>query len=75
MIPPMLNALMQQVRANPAQMLQRAGYNVPQGMNDPGNIIDHLTQSGQLDQNRLNQLQQMAPQMAAQFGGMPPIRR
>lgn len=53
------NAL-SQIKANPAQLLSRAGYNVPMGMSDPSQIINHLVQSGQINQQRLAQAQQMA---------------
>lgn len=49
-----------QLRQNPAACLQQAGYTIPEGMNDPNQILAHLLQSGQVDQNRLNQLNQMA---------------
>lgn len=52
--------MLQQLRQNPAQMLSGAGYNVPQGMTDPRQIVNHLMQSGQLTQGRLAQLQNMA---------------
>lgn len=50
---------MQQLRANPAAMLKQAGMNIPAGMNDPRQIVNHLVQSGQLPQNRLTQIMQM----------------
>ena len=52
--------MMQQLRQNPAQMMKQAGYNVPDGMNNPQQIVQHLMQSGQLSTGRLSQLQQMA---------------
>ena len=62
MFPPMINPmLIQQLRANPAQILQRAGYNVPQGMNDPHKIVDHLVKNGQLTQQQVTQMQQRLP--------------
>ena len=54
---------MQQLKSNPAAMLRQAGLNVPNGMNDPQQIINHLTQSGQLPQNRLTMAMQMAQRM------------
>lgn len=52
----MLQALMQ----NPAQMLRRAGLNVPGNLNDPNAIIQHLMNSGQISQESYNQARQMA---------------
>lgn len=51
---------LQQMKANPANILKQAGYNVPMGLNDPQQIIGHLLQTGQLSQGRLAQLRQMA---------------
>ena len=55
-----------QLKQNPLAMLQKAGFNVPTNINNPQQIIQHLTQTGQINQNQLNQAQQMA-QM---FGGL-----
>lgn len=55
-----------QLKQNPLALLQKAGFNVPANLNSPQAIIQHLTQTGQINQNQLNQAQQMA-QM---FGGM-----
>lgn len=54
--------MVQQLRANPMQFLQRAGYNVPQNLSDPNDIIQHLMNSGQVSQERYNQARQMASQ-------------
>jgi hypothetical protein len=55
----MQNAL-NQLRSNPVAMLRQAGLNVPDGMNNPQQIIGHLLQSGQINQSKLTQAQQMA---------------
>lgn len=55
-----------QLKQNPLAMLQKAGFNIPTNINSPQQIIQHLTQTGQINQNQLNQAQQMA-QM---FGNM-----
>ena len=57
----MQNALAQ-LKSNPAALLRSAGLNVPDGMNNPQQIINHLLQSGQINQNRLAQAQRMASQ-------------
>lgn len=49
---------MAQLRANPAAMLKNAGLNIPSGMNDPRQIVNHLVSSGQVPQSRLTQLLQ-----------------
>lgn len=55
--------LVQQLRQNPMAVLSRAGLNIPQGMNDPNAIIQHLVQSGQVPQERYNQVMRMVSQM------------
>ena len=58
--------MLTQLKQNPMSLLSRAGYNIPANLNDPRQIIQHLTQTGQINQNQLNQAQQRA-QM---FGNM-----
>lgn len=53
-----------QIRQNPAAFLQQAGFNIPQGMTDPQQMVQHLLQSGQVNGQQL----QAAQQMAGQFG-------
>ena len=48
-----------QFKKNPMAMLSKR-FNIPQGMNDPNDIINHLMQTNQINQNQLNQIQQMA---------------
>lgn len=62
---PNMMQMLQQLRSNPMQMLQQAGFRIPQNLNDPNAIIQHLMQSGQLSQDRYNQLYQMAQRMGA----------
>ncbi len=58
--------MLMQLKQNPLALLQKAGFNVPANISGPQAILQHLTQTGQINQNQLNQAQQMA-QM---FGGM-----
>lgn len=51
--------MVQQLKANPIQFLQRAGFNVPNNLNDPNAIIQHLMNSGQITQQRYEQARQM----------------
>lgn len=60
--PQNMGAALSQLKANPAAFLQRAGANIPQGMNNPNQILNHLLQSGQVTQGRLGQVMQMANQ-------------
>jgi hypothetical protein len=55
--------VMNQLRANPAAMLKQRGLNIPDGMNDPQQIINHLLQTGQINNSRLQMAQQMMAQM------------
>lgn len=54
--------MIQQLKANPIQFLQRAGFNVPNNLNDPNAIIQHLMNSGQISQDAYNKARQMAAQ-------------
>ena len=54
--------MLQQLQQNPAQMLRRAGLNVPDNLNDPNQIIQHLINSKQVTQQRYEQARQMAAQ-------------
>ena len=54
--------IMAQVRQNPLQMIRQAGYTVPDGLNNPQQIVQHLLNSGQISNGRLSQLMQMAQQ-------------
>jgi hypothetical protein len=54
--------MIQQLKANPIQFLQRAGFNVPNNLNDPNAIIQHLMNSGQISQQRYEQARQMVSQ-------------
>lgn len=55
---------MQQLRADPAGTLKQAGFNVPEGMTDPRQIVNYLLQSSQVPQNRLTMAMQMMGRMA-----------
>lgn len=54
--------MIQQLKANPIQFLQRAGFNVPSNLNSPNDIIQHLMNSGQISQQRYEQARQMVAQ-------------
>lgn len=58
---PRINPLqmVQQLQANPTQFLKQAGFNVPDNLNDPNAIIQHLMNSGQVTQDRYEQARQM----------------
>lgn len=52
--------MLSQLKSNPLALLQKAGFNVPGNINSPQAIVQHLTQTGQINQQTLNQAQQMA---------------
>lgn len=59
-----IQQMLGQIKANPMQFLLQRKMNVPQNMmNDPQAIINHLVQTGQVNQNQINSAYQMAQQM------------
>lgn len=64
MIPNQLLGMLQQLKANPMQMLLQKRMNLPQNIstNDPQAILNHLVQTGQVSQQQLNNAYQMAQQ-------------
>jgi hypothetical protein len=54
--------MIQQLKANPIQFLQRAGFNVPSNLNSPNDIIQHLMNSGQISQQNYERARQMVAQ-------------
>lgn len=59
----------QQFRQNPMGMLSQR-FNIPQEMNDPNDILQHLLNTGQVSQGRVNQLMSMRnnPMFQQMFG-------
>lgn len=54
--------MLQQLRQNPMQMLSQR-FNVPQNIQNPQEIIQHLLNTGQISQDQVNQAMQMRQQM------------
>ena len=54
--------MLQQLKSNPIQALKNAGFNVPDSLNNPNDIIQHLMNTGQITQQRYNQVVKMAQQ-------------
>ncbi len=52
-----LNMIMQ-FRQNPIGMLSQR-FNIPQGMNDPNAILQHLLNTNQVSQDQVNRVMQM----------------
>lgn len=59
MNPSNLINMYQQLKANPMQMLSRR-FNLPQNINNPNDIIQHLLDTGQVSQEQLNNAMTMA---------------
>lgn len=51
--------MLQNLKNNPVGMLRQAGLNIPDNMSDPQAILNHLIQSGQIPQGRLQQAMNM----------------
>ena len=54
--------MLQQLRQNPMQFLRQAGFNVPDNLTSPNDIIQYLMNSGQISQQRYEQARQTAAQ-------------
>ena len=52
--------MLPQFKQNPMGVLRQAGMNVPANLNDPNAILNHLIQSGQVNQGQLDYAQRMA---------------
>lgn len=60
---PNLPQMLQQLKANPMQLLGRR-FNMPAGMAaDPNAILQHLLQTGQVSQQQLNTVYQQAERL------------
>lgn len=55
--------MLQQLRSNPVGMLRQAGYSIPDGMDNPQQMINYLLQSRQVPQARYQQAVQMLGRM------------
>jgi len=55
-----LMQMIPQIKQNPLAVLKQAGFNVPMGFSNPNQIIQHLVQSGQVNQGQLDYAQRMA---------------
>ena len=52
--------MINQIRQNPAQFLAQRGFNIPQNVNGPQDIVKYLVDSGQVSQEQYqNALAQM----------------
>ena len=51
--------MFQQFKSNPMQMLSRR-FSIPEGVNDPNEILQPLVNTNQVSQDQINQISQMA---------------
>ena len=55
---------LQQLKENPAQFLMQRKFNIPQEyQNNPQEMVDYLVRSGQVSQDQVNKVMQMAAKM------------
>lgn len=52
-----------QLQNDPVGTLKQCGLNIPAGMNNPQQMVQHLMQTGQVPQNRITQAMQMMGRM------------
>lgn len=55
---PNMFTMLAQLKQDPVAMLSMK-YNVPQGMTDPNEILQHLLTTGQVTQDQVNRIMQM----------------
>lgn len=65
MMPNNMLQMLAQIKSNPMAVLGQR-FNLPQNLNNPNDIIQHLLNTGQISQAQVNQ----AMQMRNQFKGM-----
>ena len=53
-----LSNIYQQFKQNPMQMLSKR-FNIPQNLNNPNDIVQHLLNTGQVTQTQVNQVMSM----------------
>lgn len=64
--PMQIMQMLNQFKSNPMAMLGNK-FNIPQGINNPQGMIQHLMNSGQITQDQYNQARAMAQQMGFKF--------
>lgn len=64
--PMQLMQMLNQFKSNPTAMMGNR-FNVPQGINNPQEMVQHLMNSGQITQEQYNQARNFAQQMGYRF--------
>ena len=62
----------QQFMQNPIQSLMNAKFNIPQGMNNPNDILNYLLSTRQISQDQVNQAMNQYHQMSSS-GTLPRV--
>ena len=63
MMPNNILAMLQQLKSNPVGFLMQSRFNVPGNIaSDPNAVLQHLLQSGQISQQQINSVYQIAQQ-------------
>jgi len=52
--------MVNQIKTNPVQFLMQRKFNIPADLKDPNAILNHLLQTGQVNQDAVNRAYQMA---------------
>ena len=53
-------SMINDIKNNPAQFLASRGVNIPNGMNNPNEILNHLMSTGKVSQGQYNKAVSMA---------------
>jgi hypothetical protein len=64
-----LMQMLPQLKGNPMQFLAQRGFQIPQGMNNPQQIVQQMLNSGRISQAQVDQARQMAMQSGMFPGG------
>jgi hypothetical protein len=52
-------AMLDQLKQNPYQMLAQRGFNIPQNLNNPNDILQYLLNTNQVTQQQVNNVMTM----------------
>lgn len=66
-----MNMLNEFRNSNPIDILNHLGYNIPSGMNNPQQIINHLLGTGQIMPAQMQRIQQVASRLSAGAHAVP----
>ena len=58
-------SMMNEFRSNPIGILQNLGYQIPNGMDNPQQIVNYLLSSGQIMPAQMQRIQQIAGRFSA----------